>query len=435
MKKSTVNAKLNESPSIKHSFTGKNLTAHGGLSPMNKFLSKIGLKEEFNRLFPTQQYNSLKFLNAQIMMAVIFGSLCGINRLSRITNMTFDPLVMRLLGIKKAFNKDLISTRLKELGERGARKLHGFFQLFAHDEIRKSGLKSITLDVDSTVFGVCGNQEGVAKGYNPSKKGAKSYHPLIGFVSELKLVINTWFRTGSAYTANGICEFVREIAAHIPETVRTVFFRADSGFFNGDLFTLCENLGWDYLVKVSLKGFEKILQKQTWIPDRDGNEYCIFTHKCGNWDKERTFYGVRTIIGSKAEEMLGIISDVPVYMYSAFCSNRESSAQEIYASYRERSTSETWIEEVKGQALAGKTLTDSFHANEMLWLLNAMAYNVGVLARKKTKSARTFEHKTFRDQFMNVPAILKQMVSGFDLQLYRSYYFARQWSEIDRAIS
>jgi hypothetical protein len=368
-------------------------------------------------------------------MAVIFGSLCGINRLSRITNMTADPLVMKLLRLKNAFNKDLISTRLKELGEQGSRKFHDFFQLFAHDEIRKSGLQSITLDVDSTVFGVCGNQEGVAKGYNPSKKGAKSYHPLIGFVSELKLVINTWFRTGSAYTSNGIVEFVREIYARLPETIRSVYFRADSGFFNGALFAQCENYGWTYLVKVSLKGFDKILLKQTWVKNSDGNEYCVFTHKCGNWNQLRTFYGVRRITGTTTEEMLGEITDVPVYMYSAFCSNIDCSAQDIYRSYRERSTSETWIEEVKSQAFAGKTLTDSFHANEMLWLLNAMAYNIGVLARKKTVSAVTFEHKTFRDHFMNVPAILSKVADEFVLQLYRNYYFARQWLEIDKAIS
>ncbi|MDW7682371.1 MAG: transposase, partial [bacterium] len=64
----------------------------------------------------------------------------------------------------------------------------------------KSKLQSITLDVDSTVKTVYGHQQGAAKGYNPHKPGAKSYHPLLAFVSELKLVVNSWFRTGSAYT-------------------------------------------------------------------------------------------------------------------------------------------------------------------------------------------------------------------------------------------
>jgi len=35
----------------------------------------------------------------------------------------------------------------------------------------------------------------------------------------MKLVANTWFRTGSAYTSNGICEFVKQTAASLPTTV------------------------------------------------------------------------------------------------------------------------------------------------------------------------------------------------------------------------
>lgn len=58
-------------------------------------------------------------------------------------------------------------------------------------------------------FGV--NQEGAAKGFNTTKKGAKSYHPLLVFVSEMKLLYHTWFRTGSAYTANGVVEFLKEV--------------------------------------------------------------------------------------------------------------------------------------------------------------------------------------------------------------------------------
>ena len=38
------------------------------------------------------------------------------------------------------------------------------------------------IDVDSTVNEVYGNQEGVAAGYNPRKKGQKSYHLLMTFI-------------------------------------------------------------------------------------------------------------------------------------------------------------------------------------------------------------------------------------------------------------
>ena len=45
--------------------------------------------------------------------------------------------------------------------------------------------------MDSTVSGVYGSQEGSAKGYNPVKKGQRSYHNLLCFASEIKLVLNS----------------------------------------------------------------------------------------------------------------------------------------------------------------------------------------------------------------------------------------------------
>ena len=38
-----------------------------------------------------------------------------------------------------------------------------------------TGMKMITMDLDSTVTPVYGHQEGADKGYNPKKRGLKSY--------------------------------------------------------------------------------------------------------------------------------------------------------------------------------------------------------------------------------------------------------------------
>jgi len=153
---------------------------------------------------------------------------------------------------------------LKKLGQVGARKLQMLLLSKNARWLEESGLESITLDADSTVKSVCGNQEGAAKGFNSTKKGAKSYPPLLVFVSEMKLLYHTWFRTGSAYTANGIVDFLKEVEANLPKNITNVFFRADSGFFSGKLFDLLESYGWDYLVKVKLKNLAVLLKKQEW---------------------------------------------------------------------------------------------------------------------------------------------------------------------------
>lgn len=70
----------------------------------------------------------------------------------------------------------------------------------------RSGISTIAIqpvqwiDVDSTVDSVCGQQQGSAKGFNPKKKGARSYHPQLAFLVGSKEILQAWFRTGSAYT-------------------------------------------------------------------------------------------------------------------------------------------------------------------------------------------------------------------------------------------
>jgi len=71
----------------------------------------------------------------------------------------------------------------------------------------ESRLENITLDADSTVKSVCGNQENAEKVFNTTKKVTKSYHPILVFVNEMKLLYHTWLMTGSAYTSNGFVEF------------------------------------------------------------------------------------------------------------------------------------------------------------------------------------------------------------------------------------
>src|SRR5680860_805890 len=235
---------------VKHSFKGGKITKYAGLNPIMKFMNRQGLVGTSSRAFPTQWHNATKFGADQVLMAIVMASLSGVARMNRIANFSGDGLVRTLLKLEKGINGNAISATLKKLGQNGSRKLQSLLLSKNSKWLRQCELKSITLDADSTVKTVCGNQEGAAKGYNPKKKGAKSYHPLLVFVSEMKLLYHSWFRTGSAYTSNGITDFLREVEASLPGSVEKVFFRADSGFFSGKLFDLLESYNWDYLVKV-----------------------------------------------------------------------------------------------------------------------------------------------------------------------------------------
>jgi hypothetical protein len=424
-----------KSKKVEHEFTGKSLTLYSGLSPYIKYINRIKLGKALNALFPTIIHNASKFSNVQILISVILASLSGVNRLKRIAHFTNDSLVSALLGLPKGLNKDVIGVRLKSLGIQGVHKLQEFIFGWQKEQwLEKYAPESITLDGDSTVITVYGNQEGAAKGYNPHKRGAKSYHPIILFLSDLRMVVNSWFRIGSAYTSNGICDIIKQTKTILPSKIKSIFFRGDSGFFNGALFDLLEEYGWSYLVKVKLKNLKELLERQQWqqVPGKKNIWICEFNYKGKGWKKSRTIKAIRTVkryvkIDFFGEELLSA-----EYEYVAYCSNLDLGALELDEKYRERATSENWIEEVKNQLMAGKNITNDFWANDILWQLQILAYNISVMMRYKSRRFWKKEHKTIRDFIINVPGLLVKGGRSIKLKIYENYYYKHWWLEFEQ---
>jgi hypothetical protein len=50
--------------------------------------------------------------------------------------------------------------------------------------------EGFSLDLDSTVFQRSGTQQGAKRGYNPSRLGRHSHHPLLAFLAEAPLVLH-----------------------------------------------------------------------------------------------------------------------------------------------------------------------------------------------------------------------------------------------------
>ena len=434
--KNTKKKLKNQLRVVKASFTGSNITKYSGLNTVTKYMNRQHIVKSINTLFPTEWHNATKFGINQVLMAVTLASVSGINRISRISVFSGDGLVKALLKLDKAINENAISATLKGLGQSGARKLQMLLLTRNAGWLRESRLSSITLDGDSTVKSVFGNQEGAEKGFNTTNKGAKSYHPLLVFVSEMKLLYHTWSRTGSAYTSNGIVEFLKEVQSSLPRNISKVFFRADSGFFSGKLFDLLESFNWDYLVKVKLKNLDNLLKAQIWI-DIEGLRdvsICEFSYQAKSWQYPRVLKAMRSVKEYVEISYLGKKTIVPVYQYVCYASNYDMGAMGLHELYKQRSTSETWIEQVKGHVMAGSTLTDDFWANDILWQLSVFAYNISIMMRQKKSKFKRQEHRSFIDWFISVPAKITRSGHRIELKMYEHHFYRDAWEELDKLI-
>jgi hypothetical protein len=55
-----------------------------------------------------------------------------------------------------------------------------------------------------------GNQQGTAKGYNPKRPVRPSHHPLLAFVSEVRMVANYWLRPGNIAASTNYLAFLED---------------------------------------------------------------------------------------------------------------------------------------------------------------------------------------------------------------------------------
>ena len=414
---------------VENNFTNERLTHHSGLGVVWDYVRSNGFIGLINRFFPTVQYNSVKFSNVQILLSIVLAHMSGIHRLLRIENFTNDPLVRHLLNLKSKIEDSTFKDRLSKLGERGATFLQEGLFSQTRKWLEKCNLSRITIDCDSTVSTVYGQQQGAEKGYNPHKKGASGYHPLLCYCSEMKLLVNSWFRTGSAYTSNGICDFMLQTLSILPSKVRQIFFRADSGFFNGALFDLLEEKGHQYLVKVKLKNLTDLLKKQAWEKISQTVSISEFEYKAKEWKVSRKLRAIRIMTGFSTYEVFGTVYKTPKYEYFCYCSNLKGlNAEKLHALYGARAESENWIEQTKNQLHASETLTDDFHVNDILWQLAVLGYNLSVMMRYEADyKIWKQEPLSFMRWFINVPGKVVHSARKVYVKMSVHYWYANQW--------
>ena len=282
-------------------FSDNNLTNYAGIVPVSDFLlKKLGFAQHINSGLSLQMGSNVTFRDYQIFSTIIYGYLCDYKRLVYFEELCKDRIIRKLIGLKKHLDENTLGNRLKKFLFKTVNQFSEICRRFGNIVHRQYSFSEDTIkivDLDSTVKGVYGNQEGAQKGYNPKKRGQKSYHPLMAFSTSTKECLHSWFRPGDTYTGNGVAEFMKECWERLPKGDFKYLFRADSGFFGDEFLSEVERLNCIYLVKVKLKNLRDLLVKQQWekIPGLANISHCEFYYQCNGWSKARKFVGIKTL--------------------------------------------------------------------------------------------------------------------------------------------
>jgi hypothetical protein len=377
----------NRARSVKISSSAQGLTSQAGLIPVVKYLDSIGFEKTVNQGIAHRRGDNADYHLSDVVLLTLVGMIGGATSMAKVTTVWADSVLRKVAGWIKIPVETTILRIFKEVSDAQISQFEALTHILRGQHWRRllrSGKSAVGsqpvqwIDVDSTVDAVCGRQEGSAKGFNPKKKGAFSYHPQIAFLVETKEILQAWFRTGNAYTSNGVVEFTKQLLAHLPNRMR-IIFRGDSGYFVGDLLELLDTRGHGYLIKVKLRNLIPLLTQQTWtaIKGQPDWEQCEFQHRCSGWSRSRPFVAVRMKQAKKEKNPQSDLWGTAEYEYDYFCyvTTEALTPWQTHKKYGERATCETWIEEAKSQMGLGKIRTDQFLANAALFHCAVLAYN------------------------------------------------------------
>ncbi len=400
-------------------FSDNKLTGNAGLVHLGRFAKKLGVQDILERRLSISRGENATYDVPLLLTMLMMGALSGVKHLSQMLILKRDGALRKLFGWD-AFPHDCT------LGRVFKRFSHCHCQELAEAEGEarqkvwsRKWFGSLTLDLDSSVRGVYGSQEGAAKGYNPHQKGQKSYHPLFCFVAQNRECLPNWFRAGDAYSANGAPEFIKECYSRLPKRVWKIIWRADSAFFDGKSLDVIEERQGQFLFKVSLRGLTNLLMTQSWRPlrRRPGWEGTEFAYACQGWKRSRRFVALRRLVREDSE---GRLFPQPHYEFFCYVTNLDLTPWAAHKFYGKRATSENWIAWCKNQMAAGSILTQDFWANSALFQTCILSYNLLVwMMWLTTKKGFREEPQTIRGWLIKTPGRLIQGGRRLTLKLPR----------------
>lgn len=136
-------------------------------------------------------------------------------------------------------------------------------------------------------------------GFNPKRKGQRSYYPLLCTEAQTGKVLDVLHRSGNTHDSKGAAAFiaacVERVRVVLPKTRLEV--RMDSAFFSGEILDLLDDLGVAYTISVPFERLAElkavIEHRQRWhVLDADRG-YFERQWKPKSWQSVRRFVAAR----------------------------------------------------------------------------------------------------------------------------------------------
>jgi len=380
--KAQIQAKFHKIPVIR--FEDQQLTSFSGLLIFQLLFKRINLKQRLKKCFAHLKVSPI-FGRHLIVLLIIVHLLIGFRRLREVDYYRDDPIVFRLMGLRKLPDVSTISRALSQLESEGVENVRQLSRSLVIEGLKRELLPRLTLDFDGSVQSTKGHAEGTAVGFNKKKKGARSYYPLFCTVAQTGQFFDLHHRPGNVHDSNGAAQFMLNCFTKAKAELKSTIFesRVDSAFFNQNILSIFHSNHVKFTASVPFERFPQlkhmIEQRKRWRKIDKQWSYFETDWKPKSWDTSYQFICIRKKNKKQYKGPLQLHLFEPRdfnYDYKVIVTNKTESAKTVVLFHNGRGSQEGIFGDAKNDAALDVIPSRRLAGNQMFTLCAMMAHNL-----------------------------------------------------------
>jgi hypothetical protein len=398
---------------------------------VHAFCMRLGLKWLLQHaLRPGPRYRD--YHPTEMLLALLYAIIVGLDRINATQILQYNGAFQRIVGLPRFPNATALRRFLKRLRPRHIRQV-----VRLHDQLRRALFArprprtSLVFDLDSVVLVVYGHAEGARVGYNPKKRGRRSYHPLLCFEAHHQEFWHGSLRPGNTVAATGAVPFLRICLAKVPRGIARsrIRVRGDAGFFGKRVIGFLDGEGVGYALVAKEYGPIKALARGCRFTKlRAGWEVGEFQYQPSRWRHPHRFVVVRRPIPSDPVEakQLTLFKDTK-YAYHVLVTNLRTQPWRVWRFYAQRARIEKHIRELLYDYPLAKIPTADWLPNVAFFQLLLFAFDLVHYFKRLClpPGYRTKTLKTLRMELLVIPGRLVNTNNRYRLKLPRGLHFEK----------
>lgn len=392
---------------LKITFTDKAQTHFGGIYFLHEFVRLLQLQDRMARAIKDARPRT-RYSVSQMLLAIVYPVILGLERLEAAYFLRSNGIFQYLTGLPQFPNPSTLRRFLHHAPPALSEQVHRLTDRLTARLLQRPHRRSrLLLDLDSTSLLVYGDHEGARRAYNPRRRGAKSYEPLVCFEANSGLFWNSLQRAGGTVSAAEVVPFLEQCWAIMPPSIREVRVRGDASYYSEDTLMWLEDRGATYAIVARLTA--RLKRRIVGLHYRRMSthwEVAEAPYQAAGWHHPR-----RIIVTRKALQPGDLQPTLFVlghYAYHAYVTNLPLQPDHVWRFYNARAGLELLIKELKYDYGLGHIPTRRFNANALYLQLLRLAYNLVVGFQTLCLSERWHQATlaTIRHEFFLLPAVL-----------------------------